>query len=96
MSNKYNAINCENAKYYKGVPYIVKKEFRKNKNNNIVGETRLRKYKSDFDKKNIDMLYFDNDKYEIKNKIFAFNKGYVFVGDNNYIVLKKHIPFLFF
>ena len=42
MSKKYIAIECENSKYCKDVPYISKKEFRKNEDNVIVGKTRLK------------------------------------------------------
>ena len=95
MSNKYNAIVCEKTRYYKGVPYITKKDFNQKKNSIVVGKTKLKKYKSDCNNKNIDLLYFNDNVYEVKDKIFAFNKGYVCVGDNKYITLKKHIPFFF-
>ena len=51
MSKKYIAIECENSKYCKDVPYISKKEFRKKEDNIIVGKTRLKKYKSSSEKK---------------------------------------------
>lgn len=95
MSKKYIAIECENSKYCKDVPYISKKEFRKNEDNVIVGKTRLKKYKSSSEDKELDLLLFDNKEFEVKEKIFGFKKGYVFVGDNNYITLKRRIPFLF-
>ena len=53
MSKKYIAIECENSKYCKDVPYISKKEFRKNEDNVIVGKTRLKKYKSSSEEKAI-------------------------------------------
>ena len=95
MSNKYNAIVCEKTRYYKGVPYITKKDFNQKKNSIVVGKTKLKKYKSDCNNKNIDLLCFNDNVYEVKDKMFAFNKGYVCVGDNKYITLKKHIPFFF-
>ena len=95
MSKKYIAIECENSKYCKDVPYISKKEFRKNEDNVIVGKTRLKKYKSSSEEKELDLLLFDNKEFEVKEKLFGFKKGYVFVGDNNYITLKRRIPFLF-
>lgn len=95
MSKKYIAIECENSKYCKDVPYISKKEFRKNEDNVIVGKTRLKKCKSSSEEKELDLLLFDNKEFEVKEKIFGFKKGYVFVGDNNYITLKRRIPFLF-
>ena len=94
MRKKYIAIECENSKYCKDVPYISKKEFRKNEDNVIVGKTRLKKYKSSSEKKELDLLLFDNKEFEVKEKIFGFKKGYVFVGDNNFITLKRRIPFL--
>ena len=94
MRKKYIAIECENSKYCKDVPYISKKEFRKNEDNVIVGKTRLKKYKSSSEEKELDLLLFDNKEFEVKEKIFGFKKGYVFVGDNNYITLKRRIPFL--
>lgn len=42
MIKKYIAIEHKNSKYCKGVPYISKKEFKKNKNNLIVGKTKLK------------------------------------------------------
>ena len=95
MRKKYIAIECENSKYCKDVPYVSKKEFRKNEDNIIVGKTRLKKYKSRSEEKDLDLLLFDNKEYEVKEKIFGFKKGYVCVGDNNYITLKRRIPFLF-
>ena len=95
MSKKYIAIECENSKYCKDVPYISKKEFRKKEDNIIVGKTRLKKYKSSSEEKELDLLLFDNKEFEVKEKIFGFKKGYVCVGDNNYITLKRRIPFLF-
>ena len=95
MRKKYIAIECENSKYCKDVPYISKKEFRKNEDNVIVGKTRLKKYKSSSEEKELDLLLFDNKEFEVKEKLFGFKKGYVFVGDNNYITLKRRIPFLF-
>ena len=95
MRKKYIAIESENSKYFKDVPYISKKEFRKNEDNEIVGKTRLKKYKSSSEEKELDLLLFDNKEYEIKEKIFGFKKGYVYVGNNNYITLKRRIPFLF-
>lgn len=91
--NKYIAIDHENSKYYKDVPYITKKEFNEKNNPVILGKTRLKEYKSDSDKE-VDLLCFDAEQYEVKEKIFGLKKGYVDVGDNNYILLKKRIPFL--
>ena len=42
MSNKYNAIVCEKTRYYKGVPYITKKDFNQKKNSIVVGKTKLK------------------------------------------------------
>ena len=63
MSKKYIAIECENSKYCKDVPYISKKEFRKNEDNVIVGKTRLKKYKSSSEEKELDLLLFDNKEF---------------------------------
>ena len=41
MIKKYIAIEHKNSRYCKGVPYISKKEFKKNKNNLIIGKTKL-------------------------------------------------------
>ena len=60
MRKKYIAIKCENSKYCKDVPYISKKEFRKNEDNVIVGKTRLKKYKFSSEKKELDLLLFNN------------------------------------
>ena len=95
MIKKYIAIEHKNSKYCKGVPYISKKEFKKNKNNLIVGKTKLKKYKSSSENKNLDLLLFNNKEFEIKERLFGFKKGYVFVGDDKYIALKRRIPFLF-
>ena len=59
MRKKYIAIECENSKYCKDVPYISKKEFRKNEDNVIVGKTRLKKYKSSSEKKELDSFSFN-------------------------------------
>lgn len=91
---KYVAVDHENSKYYKDVPYITKKEFKKLEEKVIIGKTKLKKYKSDYDDKELDILSFRDNKYEIKNKIYGFKKGYVDVGNNNYIMIKRHIPFL--
>ena len=42
MIKKYIAIEHKNSRYWKGVPYISTKEFKKNKNNLIVGKTKLK------------------------------------------------------
>ncbi|MBR1377360.1 MAG: InlB B-repeat-containing protein [Bacilli bacterium] len=94
MSKKYIVIDHENSKYYKGVPYITKKEFNKNENNVIVGKTRLKENKSDSDNNELDLLCFNDTEYKVKDKLFGFKKGYIYVGDNNYIVLKRCIPFI--
>lgn len=91
---KYVAVDHENSKYYKDVPYITKKEFKKLEEKVIIGKTKLKKYKSDYDDKELDILSFRDNEYEIKNKIYGFKKGYVDVGNNNYIMIKRHIPFL--
>ena len=95
MIKKYIAIEHKNSKYCKGVPYISKKEFKKNKNNLIVGKTKLKKYKSCSENKDLDLLLFNDKEFEIKERLFGFKKGYVFVGDDKYITLKRRIPFLF-
>ena len=95
MIKKYIAIEHENSRYCKGVPYISKKEFKKNKNNLIVGKTKLKKYKSSSENKDLDLLLFNDKEFEIKERLFGFKKGYVFVGDDKYIALKRRIPFLF-
>lgn len=95
MIKKYIAIEHKNSRYCKGVPYISKKEFKKNKNNLIVGKTKLKKYKSSSENKDLDLLLFNDKKFEIKERLFGFKKGYVFVGDDKYIALKRRIPFLF-
>lgn len=95
MSKSYNVIEHENSKYYKEIPYITRKELKKNQNNIVIGCTKLKKYKSNSEKKELDLLYFKNEKYEVKTKMLGFNKGYVFVGNNSYITLKYCIPFFF-
>ena len=95
MIKKYIAIEHKNSRYWKGVPYISKKEFKKNKNNLIIGKTKLKKYKSSSENKELDLLLFNNKEFEIKERLFGFKKGYVFVGDDKYIALKRRIPFLF-
>ena len=94
MSNKYIVNNHESSKYYKEVPYIKKKEFNKNKDNIIIGKTKLKKYKSDSDNKELDLLYFNDNEYIIKERILGFKKGYIWVGDNKYVLLKTRTPFL--
>lgn len=95
MIKKYIAIEHKNSRYCKGVPYISKKEFKKNKNNLIIGKTKLKKYKSSSENKDLDLLLFNDKEFEIKERLFGFKKGYVFVGDDKYIALKRRIPFLF-
>ncbi len=95
MIKKYIAIEHKNSRYCKGVPYISKKEFKKNKNNLIVGKTKLKKYKSSSENKDLDLLLFNDKEFEIKERLFGFKKGYVFVCDDKYIALKRRIPFLF-
>lgn len=91
---KYSAIDHKDSKYYKDVPYITKKDFKKIENPNIIGKTRLKKYKSENDK-DVSLLCFNNEEYEIKEKILGLKKGYVDVENNDYVILKKRIPFLF-
>ena len=81
MIKKYIAIEHKNSRYCKGVPYISKKEFKKNK--------------SSSENKDLDLLLFNDKEFEIKERLFGFKKGYVFVGDDKYIALKRRIPFLF-
>ncbi len=95
MIKKYIAIEHKNSRYCKGVPYISKKELKKNKNNLIIGKTKLKKYKSSSENKDLDLLLFNDKEFEIKERLFGFKKGYVFVGDDKYIALKRRIPFLF-
>lgn len=91
---KYIVIENEQSKYYKDIPYITKKEFKNNSEGVIVGKTKLKKYKSDSNEEELDLLCFNDEQYEVKNKIFGFKKGYVDVGNDNYVLLKKPIPFL--
>ncbi|MBP3920148.1 MAG: InlB B-repeat-containing protein [Bacilli bacterium] len=95
MSNKYIVKNHENSKYYKDVPYITKKEFRQNEDNVVVATTRLKKYNSDSDIDELELLSYKDNEYKIKSKMFGFKKGYIWVGDNNYVLLKTRTPFLF-
>ena len=94
MRKKYIVIDHENSKYYKYIPYITKKEFKKEKSNVIVGKTRLKEYKSSSNSDELDLLCFNEKEYVVKDRLFGFKKGYVYVGDNDYILLKKRIPFL--
>ena len=71
MIKKYIAIEHKNSKYCKGVPYISKKEFKKNKNNLIVGKTKLKKYKSSSENKDLDLLLFNDKEFEIKERLFT-------------------------
>ncbi len=96
MIKKYVVIECSETKYYKNVPYISKKEFNKSEDNVVVGKTRLKKYESSSENKELDLLFYDNEKYEIKERILGFKKGYISVGNNNYIELKRRIPLFFF
>ena len=94
MRKEYIAIEQEDSRYYKNVPYIKKKEYEKDENNVVVGVTRLKKYKSKSEEKELDLLHYEDEGYEVKEKIFGFKKGYIFVGNNNFIILKRRIPFL--
>ena len=94
MRKKYIVIDHENSKYYKDIPYITKKEFNKEKSNVVVGKTRLKEYKSSSNNDELDLLCFNEKEYVVKDRLFGFKKGYVYVGDNDYILLKKRIPFL--
>ena len=91
---KYIVINHENSKYYKGIPYIKKKEFKNNKDNIVIGKTRLREYKSNSNNKELDLLCCNKKEYRLKDRMFGFNKGYVWVGDDNYVLLKNSFSFL--
>lgn len=91
---KYVAIDHESSKYYKDVPYITKKEFKKIDDKVIVGNTKLKEYKSNSNDEKLDILFFRDNEYVVKNKIYGFKKGYVDVGNDKYIIIKKHIPFL--
>lgn len=91
---KYIAVDHENSKYYKDVPYITKKEFKKIDDKVIIGYTKLKEYKSNSNNEELDILSFRNKEYEIKDKIYGFKKGYVDIGNNNYIIIKRRIPFL--
>ncbi len=91
---KYIAIDHKNSKYYKDIPYISKKEFKDKNDNVVVGKTRLKKWKSNSNK-DVALLNFGDKDYEVKEKLWGFKKGYVDVGNNMFILLKKRIPFLF-
>ena len=95
MIRKYNVIECDDSKFYKSVPYISKKDFSNIEDYNIVGTTKLKKYKSSSERKELDLIYYDDNQYEVKNKILGFRKGYIYVENNNYVELKKQYPFLF-
>ncbi len=96
MIKKYIVIDSEDTKYYKNVPYIPKKNFEELNSDVIVGKTILKKYKSNSENKELDLLFYNDKQYEVKEKILGFKKGYIFIGDNKYIELKKRIPFFLF
>ena len=91
---KYDVIESEKSKYYKNVPYITKKQFKEIDNAIIVGKTRLKENKNE-EKKDINLLSYNNKTYEVKRKILGFKKGYINVGNNEFVILKSYIPFLF-
>lgn len=91
---KYDVIESEKSKYYKNVPYITKKQFKEIDNAIIVGKTRLKENKNE-ENKDINLLSYNNKTYEVKRKILGFKKGYINVGNNEFVILKSYIPFLF-
>ena len=81
-------------KYTHHIPYIKKRQLDEGKNVFIVGKTKLKKLKKN-KKQQTDLLVDGKKKYIVKNKIFGFTKGYIYVGNNRYIEIKrKHLLLL--
>jgi len=92
---KYLVIEKENSKYKKDVPYITKREFRKIENSNLVGTTVLKEYTENTDPDKYGILSYKEEQYKYKEKYIGWKKGYISVENNDFIVLKTRIPFLF-
>jgi uncharacterized repeat protein (TIGR02543 family) len=97
MVDRYFTIKHPDSKYRKDVPYITKKQMRDEKSDyKIIGETSLKKYKSEYDEdKQIKVITFPKVDFLIKDNVFGFKKGYILLQDEECVVLKTHIPFLF-
>ena len=98
MVDRYFAQEHPKSKYYKNVPYISKKQFKKEEcNYTIIGETSLKKYKSKYwTEKQYKVITYPKVDYLIKDKIHGFKKGYILLEDEECVVLKRHIPLFFF
>ncbi len=89
MIEKYSVVKEKNKKYryYKGVPYIPNRNFKNLKSNSLVGVTKLQKNKK---MASHQYLYYKNTSYIIKDKMIGLNKGYIDIGNHNYLILKNN------
>lgn len=75
-------------KYYHKVPYYKYKDINIDKSVDVVGKTKLKNIKRN-KKQKTDLLFVNNKKYIVKNKMLGFTKGYISVGNNKYIEIKR-------
>lgn len=96
MIKRYFVKEHPDSKKYKNVPYITKKQFQKeNEDYTLIGKTILKKYDSDNQNKDVEVLCYEKENYLIKEKVFGFRKGYILIEDSKECVeLKRRIPFL--
>lgn len=83
----------KNIKHYHNIPYLKKKDIDDENDIYIVGMTKLKRLKKT-KKQKTDILQFKNKNYIVKNKVFGFTKGYISVGNNRYIQIKRKYFFL--
>lgn len=95
MKKRYYLIKNKNRKYniYKKVPYITNKEFKTINDYKILGTTKLNNNKCNYNN-NIVLSYKDND-YIIRKKMVGITKGYIDLGNNNYLILKSNMTSIF-
>lgn len=87
MIEKYVVTKNKQEKYnqYKGIPFVEKSTLKNSKHYFLLGMTKLQKNKN---QPSHQYLYYENQCFLVKQKIFGFTKGYIPVGKNNYIILK--------
>jgi len=93
----YNVFDLKKSKQKKGIPYIKKREFKKLENTKIVGMTKLKEVDvGKYDRVDEDLIYHNENYYFVKDKYYGRKKGYIYVGNNKYIILKSLVPFFLF
>ena len=88
---KYTVITNKNykLKYSKDIPFIAKNDFHE-QYYKLVGETLLSSVKENKDY--LGIISFGNNEYGVSSSYFGITKGYIQVGEQEFVILKTNKP----